>query len=550
MRVLLLAGLGPTISAAELLTGSVFDANVRVRPQDDLSGFRVRSRDGDYPLLRPFRGTAKGLFDCPPGPYWRPIPHLTTLTLESILRHADVDYVTRATDELWRGTLQGPDGPFDAVLLSTTFIWERRSLARAIRWIEEWFPSVRIVLGGQYSNLKYRQILANHPSVTAVVLGDAEVALPALLNALDKGTDLSAVPNLALRDDSSGALRQTVLQYSDLELEPSPTVAGDAPVVPYESMRGCPFSCRFCSFPAASPTWRYKSAEKIRDDFTRYRDRNGTRYVKALDSTFTVPPARLRRLLPMLEGLDIGWEAYSRANALTGPDMVARLEASGCSSLALGFESMSDRSLSLMNKQVSASANRTAFELLSASGIDYRVSFMVGYPGEFPTDFDSTRRFLVEEYAGRFTLNVFSLSDETMPVWADAEHAGLVVSDPDDPDAEWSHVGMDRATANTLRRETLRDVRWANDGAVHNLWQGLYEMPLAPTLSAKANLRIEKLIDRLGMVSVDFPDESEARRRRHASEHALDALGVDVGPVDQTRRATKPAAWVTRSVLS
>jgi hypothetical protein len=69
----------------------------------------------------------------------------------------------------------------------------------------------------------------------------------------------------------------------------------------------------------------------------------------------------------MLEKLDIHWEAYSRANAISEAETVQALEDSGCLSLALGFESMSDNTLALMDKKVAASDNRRAAHLLSQS---------------------------------------------------------------------------------------------------------------------------------------------------------------------------------------
>ena len=533
MRVLLVAGLGPGVKNQDLLAGSSFDphapaATARgVRPYD-LTRLYVRDGNRHYPLLRADDPAQAPPWDpALPDARSRHVPHLTTLTLQAILRRAPVDeLVTWPTERIWQGAGTAPGGPFDAVLLSTTFIWERRSLARAIRWVTDRYPEATLVLGGQYSNLKYRQVLAAHPAVTLIVRGDAEVALPGLLRALQGRGALDDVPNLVWADPDSGTVRATQLAYADLEAEPSPAVQGHAPVLPYESMRGCPFRCRFCSFPAASPRWRFKSARKIRDDFARYRDSNGTRYVKALDSTFTVPRHRLRELLPLLAGVGVRWEAYTRANLIQDRRTVDALAAAGCASLAIGFESMSDEVLGFMDKRVTARSNRALLGLLAGSGIEHRASFMVGYPGETPEHFERTRRFLVEEYHGRFSLYVFSLSDETMPVWQDAQRFQLRVHDPDDPDQGWEHAGMTHHTARALQRETLREVRWRNDRAVLNLWQAPYQVPLVPSRSSADNLRVEKLVERLGMLAVDVPDPSKASATQAALLAQLCRYGI------------------------
>jgi anaerobic magnesium-protoporphyrin IX monomethyl ester cyclase len=453
----------------------------------------------------------------PAGPRTRDFPHLTTLTLEAILRGCGVDFTTYPAESIWSGNNHAPTGDFDLMLISTTFIWERRGLARALTWARDRYPTATVILGGQYSNLKYRQILTAEPSVRFIVRGDGEAALPPLLRALDGRGDIDDVPNLAWRNTDTGEIRHTHLAYVDLDAEPSPQVDGAAAVIPYESMRGCPFHCKFCSFPAASPQWRYKSATKIADDFARYHHHNGAQLIKALDSTFTVLPRRLRELLPLLAGVGVRWEAYTRANAISDQRTVQALETAHCAALAIGFESMNETVLGYMNKKVTAKANRAAFRLLRNSEIDYRASFMVGYPGETPEQFHDTRRFLTEEYTGRFSLYVFSLSDDTMPVWQDAQRFQLTIADSDAPDQAWQHIGMDHLTAQDLQRETLKDVRWNNDHALLNLWQGDYEIPLAPTHTETENLHIEKLVERLGMLPADFPNEPPAANTKQRS---------------------------------
>ena len=55
-----------------------------------------------------------------------------------------------------------------------------------------------------------------------------------------------------------------------------------------------------------------------------------------------------------------------------------------------------------MNKRVSSAQNERAHTLLEGSGVDLRTSFMVGYPGETPEDYELTHRFIVDRVRGRF----------------------------------------------------------------------------------------------------------------------------------------------------
>ena len=519
MTVLVLAGLGPTFKGQDYLAGSLFDAGARVtdvptgHPGHDLALDELRIvRDGkeSTALLRP-----------------RIDPQLTTvvLVLRAALEAAGIDYEWFDLERLWWGEGRPASDP-TVVLLSTTFIWNTSLLNQALAWIREHCPGVPVVCGGQYSNLKYRDILADHPEVVAVVRGDGEDSIAPLVHALERDGDLSAVPNIVLRGERDGDFRISPLHYVDIEAIPSPSISGTYRMMPYESMRGCPFSCKFCSYPAASPKWRYKSAAKIADDWHGYARSNGTRRIRALDSTFTVPPRRLKELVELLPAVGVNWEAYSRANSISGPDLVHALADSGCVRLTIGMESMSDRTLALMHKQVRVRDNMKAHELLSTSPIEPRMSFMVGYPGERPEDFAATSAFITEELTGHFNLFVFSFTDETMPVWGDAAQAQLTFADPADPDREWSHIGMDSQTAWSLQRTTLDAARNASDTAVLLQWQSRYELPLIPAKSDAQNLRAEKAVERLGMICRDTPPGPQREGRLTQVLSTLDELGV------------------------
>lgn len=529
MDVLLIAGLGPTLKNSDYLSGSMLDrAHGAVNTKSYLAGTELADfelarlgfrHDGDdFPLLRPR--------------YYR-VPHLTTFTLQEIIERAGHRADHYDAVNLWgdEEPVAAPRGNYRAVLLSTSFIWTEKDLTRAVRWIAETYPGIPIVLGGQYSNLKFHQLMSTIAEIDMIVRGDGEESIPALLDALEQGQPLDTVPNLVYRNTHEAlGHRMTAFHYLDLDAYPSPSPRGQWSMLPYESMRGCPFDCKFCSFPAASPLWRYKSAQKIADDWTRYAEQNGATYISAMDSTFTVPPTRLRELLTLLPKVGIGWEAYSRANVLKSAELIDAIAATNCQFLSIGFESMSDRTLGFMRKRVKRKDNLRAFNLLNEGGLGYRCSFMAGYPGETPEDFDETRTFLAEDYVGHFMLSVFSISDETMPLWEDKERLQIEVHDPDDPDYSWSHIGMDVHQARQLNHSTLDLVRQRNDRAVLRLWQADYQHLLMPHLGRMDNIAVEKAVERIGMCTRDFADPRDAVPHIRGQLDRLARFGVELYP--------------------
>jgi hypothetical protein len=524
MRAALISGLGPRSKNSAYFDGTLFD----VAPGPETRA--ILGQAGLHELRL-------GDFICGAGTRQRRLlrsltkepAHLTTFTLESILQHCGHEYVPVPTARVWNNEPPGQLGTIDVVLLSTTYIWNLRMLRQALQWVSDYLPGIPIVVGGQYSNLKYSVVMSTHPEITAVVRGDGETALPMLLDRLGVRGELGQVPNLVWRD--SDQIKVNRSEYIDLDNFPSPTFPGDFEIAPYESMRGCPFDCKFCSFPLATPKWRYKSAQKIRNDWIGYAERNGVTTIEAMDSTFTVPPTRLRELLEMLPGAGVSWECYSRANVINSREFLDKLLAAHCFRLVIGFESMNEQTLRRMSKRVTAIHNQRAFNLLRDSGMDYSICFMVGYPGETHEQFEDTRRFLVNDFSGRFQLHLFGMSDETMPLWSDRELLQIEVDDPYDTDSAWSHIGMNSDEARALQAATLDEARRRNDDAVLLYWQAGYEQPLVPGMPAETNLVIEKAIERLAMVARDHSGVDSGAAQVRAQLDILRHHGVVISPV-------------------
>src|SRR6476659_4390799 len=96
MRVLLLAGEGPYFKNSEYLDGTMFDREVALDLERRFAGvgfdamrldrLRFESPEGPAPLIRSKRGL---------------VPHLTSFTLDSILRETEVEYKLFRLERVW-----------------------------------------------------------------------------------------------------------------------------------------------------------------------------------------------------------------------------------------------------------------------------------------------------------------------------------------------------------------------------------------------------------------------------------------------------------------
>lgn len=514
--VLLLSGLGPMFGlAAGDLVGTRFDQRIS---QEDLN--RYYTLDGELydpmelevELDNGFQRLLRTNIENKPRA-------LVTDVLENILRKNGIDFTSLSLSEVWSGGAMSPAAKksVSIVCLSTTFMWSTLMLDTAINWIKERYTFKYLVLGGKYAALKKDRILRDYSVVDYIITGDGEETMPALIHYLQTGIgDPETIPNLAFYAGERLVLTQ--IKEIDISAFSPPRFSPNSEVIMYESVRGCVFHCKFCAWSTGCEQFRYKSASQIYNEWKEYTTQCHAQEIQVIDSNFFIPAKRMKELLPQLPDLHVRWKANARTDIPINEGYVDQLERSGCVSLKFGFESMSDKILGYINKKSTAANNRRVNRFFSRSSIDTIGSFIVGFPGETPEDFAETAEYLIHEHYGHFHLYVFELEDECMPIWEDREKFRIQLLDSNDQEddlwthggSKWSHCGMDSATAEELKRKILRRVRLSDSKAVHRTWQGRFAYPLIKEKDRAWNLSVERLIDRLVYLPVDYAVGSEA----------------------------------------
>ena len=400
-------------------------------------------------------------------------------------------------------------------LVSTTYITNFRAFDRLISTLRG--VGVRFIAAGGFLASRNPEAAIEH-GADAAVAGDGEDAVPELIDALRGDRDLGCVTNLVYRGPDGlpvGPLRQRLVAVDDIEVA-IPEGDLSSMVIPYESMRGCPYKCAFCSYPLVSTKWRYKSARKIIDDFRAIEERGAT-HIVALDSTFTIPYKRLREFLSMYmdSGLSIPWGAYSRVTPLKNPDVVRDLRRANNTWLSVGFESGSQQMLDKMKKGTKLVDGVAALRNLEHYGISPWSNFLVGYPGETHETVAETVSFMSNLIFGFYALHLFNVRDRAMPVLEDPT-ANLHY---DEIGTDWSHATLDSEEASELRRQAYIDVALANERAINidvyrgtNVeTQGSAWSESFPTLKAIERFALAEMVPREVQARGVSPDE--VRRR-------------------------------------
>lgn len=458
-------------------------------------------------------------------------PPLVTRTLEDILERNGINCRSIPCDTIWEAR------PFDRahyrfVCLSTTFMWSEKMIRHAMDWISEKVEFEYLIVGGHYSSIKYKMMLDTYPRIDYIIVGDGETALPQIIHFLAgrNAPPLEEIPNLAyLRD---GKLITTKQKYERMEDIPKVRYEGQFDRLSYESVRGCAYGCKFCTWDAGIKCFRFKPGEKIVSDVQEYMEENGLKRIEINDSTFLFPFSRIDTVLDGFTRLGVHWKAHARADVPWTDEMVRKLDESHCDVLQIGFESMNDRILKNMNKRTTAAMNRFTNEMLSKTRVDTVVSFMIGFPDETPAEFQDTWDYILGQFQGHFYLFVFEMEDKDLDLWKERDKYGLeLYEDKEDcvhGGSNWRHNGMTSEDAFQLREQVLRSVRRERSIAIYKSWQSPYEWPFVTNQDRYTNLRIERLIDNLIFLNCDYPPQQIRDKVRQIREElASYGIGFD-----------------------
>ena len=218
------------------------------------------------------------------------------------------------------------------------------------------------------------------------ICGEGEVSFPALVERLARGADLSGVPGLYLPDSGSQAERIAEKNLDKLPLSGALeflTARDEELWLPFQTRRGCPMGCIYCSTAAIEGRRiRKRSPEGAVEDLERFAAA-GFRRVYFVDNAFNLPIGYAKALCRAIRdrGLEISWRAILYPGRLD-EELAGLMAEAGCREASLGFESGSARILRNLNKRFSPPEIRRTSELLSRHGIRQMGFLLLGGPGE------------------------------------------------------------------------------------------------------------------------------------------------------------------------
>ena len=363
------------------------------------------------------------------------------------------------------------------------------------------------IMGG-YGPTPEPEFFIKKSGCDVVCLGEGEVTVSKLMEAIENKTPLKNVPGVAWLED--GKLQQTPRATLIHNLD-------SLPPVPYElfpmhyyrmlrmpktkptdfcfplmSARGCSFKCTFCY--RMDPGYRMRLPEPLLDEIEMLHKDYGITYIAFQDDLLmsSVEHTEAVCLEFLKRGLPVRWCCNGRLNYCS-EELLQLMKDAGCTFINYGIESMDQKVLNNMKKGLRPEMIIRGIEDTLKVGISPGLNFIFGNKGDNKETIKSTVDFMLkyDDFAQKRTIRPVTPYPGS-PLYYDAIKMGLLDKDnPAEDFYERKHLNSDLICANftTLTDEEYYEcLRWSNS----TLMKNYYDRQKTSTLAQIDHLYKEK----------------------------------------------------------
>ena len=262
------------------------------------------------------------------------------------------------------------------------YIWNIalvRALTCALRKI---LPQAVLIWGGPEVSYNAQEHLEGTPALDVVICGEGEMALPAALDALARKE--APQGNGICTRASHGGVAQ-ILPVEDWVDEYADFTALDPNRLWYiETVRGCPYACRYCLSSATGPVRALSAQESVRR-ILHLRDAGAVK-IKLVDRTFNFDKVRARSIWRTLiaHGQGATYHFEIAANLLDEEDLALLAKAPvSLFQLEVGVQSTTPDCLERVGRTLDIGQIRRAVSrVLEGRNIQVHMDLIAGLPGE------------------------------------------------------------------------------------------------------------------------------------------------------------------------
>jgi anaerobic magnesium-protoporphyrin IX monomethyl ester cyclase len=297
-----------------------------------------------------------------------------------------------------------------------------------LKIVRQVFPQAVTLVGGPHPSALPDFVMDEMPDLDFAWKSEAEEGLPKLVSLVEQfgraipENFLPHIPGLVWRSsEQKKKIVNNPMFTSDLDAFGIPAWELIKPdtypgfiydeYYPLLTTRGCPYPCIYCNTPGLSgKKLRHRSLDSVFEELAFLKNRYGISRFSIVDDEFTLDQNYAAQFCERLlqSGLKLRWDCPVgiRLDSLN-PELLRKMENSGCECIAVGIESGSERVQKLIGKNVTVEKIRQqAFMVAENSNIRMIGYFMLGFPDETEEDIMQTIHLSTELplYRAHFSL--------------------------------------------------------------------------------------------------------------------------------------------------
>jgi radical SAM superfamily enzyme YgiQ (UPF0313 family) len=303
-----------------------------------------------------------------------------------------------------------------------TNLMTKLNVLQIITYIKTNLPHTTIVLGGPEIRASAEKFLHHGADIT--VIGEGEISMLEIVDhcANKQSKDsLATIAGIAFLNGNELIQTPERPKIADVNTLPFPNrhkvdlnlylntwkKFHGKNAISVSTMRGCPYSCKWCSRAVYGASYRRRSAELVADELQEIYDAYSPDSIWFVDDVFTINHKWLHEFNAALKKrrMVISYECITRADRLN-EEVISTLKESGCFRVWIGAESGSQKVIDLMDRRVKVEQVRDMIRLASTYGLETGTFIMLGYPGETEDDIKETIRHLKMSNPDHFTITV------------------------------------------------------------------------------------------------------------------------------------------------
>jgi ribosomal peptide maturation radical SAM protein 1 len=358
------------------------------------------------------------------------------------------DMASRTAPQFLTWALTAIDwGQYKIVGFTSTFDQNVASLSLA-KLIKDVYPDVTIVFGGaNYDGEMGLEYFRAFPFIDHVVVGEGEVAFPALVRQVLKGTGGPYPEGVAYREGGQVRLKPSGGLFSDFSQTGPPDYddyyhllaeLGEAAqgldrVLLYEGSRGCWWGekhhCTFCGLNAQSMKFRAKAPDQVAREMTYLAGRYDTGRFRLVDNIIDIK--YVEQLFGQFAAQHVDLDVFIETKSNLQKAQIKTLAMGGVKCMQPGLESLSLTQLRAMDKGVTPMQNIVCLKWSFYYRVAVSWNILLGFPGETNEDYrrqidmiPALLHLQPPEATGKFWLERFS------PYYTRPQEYGVRITGP------------------------------------------------------------------------------------------------------------------------